>query len=160
MKKIISMALVLLMLVFTFAACGAKDQQISGPEQNEALLADGVYSVDFETDSNMFHVNDALDGKGTLTVENGAMTLHITLTSQNIVNLFPGLVENVDKEGAEILQPTLDTVTYADGTTEEVNGFDIPVEVIDEEFDLALLGKKGTWYDHKVKISNPEPVAE
>lgn len=154
MKKIISMALVLLMIAFTFAACGAKDQQ------SEALLADGVYSVDFETDSNMFHVNDALDGKGTLTVENGAMTLHITLTSQNIVSLFPGLVENVDKEGAEILQPTLDTVTYADGTTEEVNGFDVPVEVIDEEFDLALLGKKGTWYDHKVKISNPEPVAE
>ena len=40
--------------------------------------------------------------------------------------------------------------------TEEVYGFDIPVENIDEEFDLALIGTKGKWYDHKVKISNPE----
>ena len=47
-------------------------------------------------------------------------------------------------------------LTYSDGETEEVYGFDIPVEAVDEEFDLALLGTKGTWYDHVVSISNPE----
>ena len=30
-------------------------------------LKDGVYTADFDTDSNMFHVNEAKDGKGTLT---------------------------------------------------------------------------------------------
>lgn len=59
------------------------------------------------------------------------------------------------KEGAELLIPTEDTVTYSDGTTEEVNGFDVPVPALDEEFDLALIGTKGKWYDHKVSVSNP-----
>ena len=36
-------------------------------------------------------------------------------------------------------------------------GFDIPVPALDEEFDVALIGTKGTWYDHKVSVSNPEP---
>ena len=34
-----------------------------------------------------------------------------------------------------LLEPTTDTVTYSDGMTEEVYGFDIPVPAIDEEFD-------------------------
>ena len=67
----------------------------------------------------------------------------------------PEVAENAQKDGAELLQPTVDTVTYSDGTTEEVYGFDIPVTVIDQEFDLALIGKKGVWYDHKVSIENP-----
>ena len=52
-------------------------------------------------------------------------------------------------------QPTKDTVTYPDGLSEEVNGFDIPVPALDTEFDVALIGKKGVWYDHKVSVSNP-----
>ena len=121
-------------------------------------LEDGVYSVDFLTDSSMFHANEACDGKGTLTVENHKMTLHVSLTSKNILNLYPGLAEDAEKEGAELLEPTIDTVTYSDGTTEEVHGFDIPVPALDEEFDLALIGTKGKWYDHKVSVSNPEPI--
>lgn len=62
-----------------------------------------------------------------------------------------GTAEDAQKDGAELLQPTTDTVTYSDGMSEEVYGFDIPVEAIDEEFDLALIGKKNKWYDHKVK---------
>ena len=54
----------------------------------EAQLSDGVYSVAFDTDSSMFRVNEAYDGKGTLTVENGKMTIHISLGSKNIVNLY------------------------------------------------------------------------
>ena len=57
------------------------------------------------------------------------------------------------KDGAVLLEPTKDKVTYSDGTTEEVNGFDIPVPALDEEFDVALIGKKGKWYDHKVTVS-------
>lgn len=123
-----------------------------------AELADGTYSADFDTDSSMFHVNEACDGKGTLTVKDGKMSIHISLTSKNIVNLFAGLAEDAAKDGAELLQPTEDTVTYSDGMTEEVYGFDVPVPALDEEFDLALIGSKGIWYDHKVSVSNPEPI--
>lgn len=104
----------------------------------------------------MFHVNEAMDGCGTLTVKNGEMTLHVSLSSKNILNLYPGLAKDAEKDGAVLLQPTTDTVKYSDGTTEDVNGFDIPVPYLDKEFDLALIGTKGTWYDHKVSVSLAE----
>lgn len=127
-------------------------------EQDKAQLPDGVYAAEFSTDSSMFHVSEACDGKGTLTVKDGVMTIHISLGSKKILNLYPGLAEDAAKDGAVLLEPTTDTVTYSDGMTEEVYGFDVPVPAIGEEFDLALIGTKGKWYDHKVKVS--DPVAE
>ena len=103
----------------------------------------------------MFHVNEAMDGKGTLTVKDGKMTIHVSLASKKIVNLFAGTAEDAQKEGAELLEPTSDKVTYSDGMSEEVYGFDIPVPAIDEEFQVALVGTKGKWYDHKVSVKNP-----
>ena len=41
------------------------------------------------------------------------------------MNLYPGLAEDAQKEGAEVLEPTTDSVTYSDGITEEVYGFDV-----------------------------------
>ena len=120
-------------------------------------LEDGTYTVDFKTDSSMFHVHDSLDGKGTLTVKNGKMTVHVSLTSQNIVNLYLGKAADAQKDGAELLEPVLDEVTE-DGEIKEVNGFDIPVEAIGEDFDCALIGTKGKWYDHVVSVSNPVKV--
>lgn len=128
------------------------------PAAEEPALADGVYTADFDTDSSMFHANEACNGKGTLTVQDGEMTIHVSLVSKTILNLFPGLAEDAQKDGAVLLQPTTDTVTYSDGLSEEVYGFDIPVPALDTEFDLALIGKKGVWYDHKVSVSNPEPL--
>lgn len=129
-------------------------------EQIQAQLPDGIYTAQFHTDSSMFHVSEACDGKGTLTVENGKMTIHISLASKKILNLYPGLAEDAEKDGAELLAPTEDTVTYSDGMTEEVYGFDVPVPALDQEFDLALIGTKEVWYDHKVSVSNPEPIQE
>ena len=129
-------------------------------DAKNAVLEDGTYSAEFDTDSGMFHVNEANDGKGVLTVKDGKMTLHVSLASKNIVNLFVGTAEDAQKDGAELLQPTTDTVTYSDGMSEEVYGFDIPVEAIDEEFDLALIGKKNKWYDHKVKVTNPQKESD
>ena len=126
----------------------------------EAALPDGVYTADFDTDSSMFHANEACNGKGTLTVKDGKMTFHVSLVSKNVVNLYPGAAADAEANKADWLIPTVDTVTYSDGTSEEVYGFDIPVEAVDEEFALALLGKKGTWYDHTVSIRNAEPKAE
>lgn len=138
----------------------AETDKAEEAQDAQAELPDGVYTAKFETDSSMFRVSEACDGKGTLTVENGQMTIHISLNSKKIVNLYPGLSEDAAKEGAELLQPTTDTVTYSDGLTEEVYGFDVPVPALEEEFDLALIGTKQKWYDHKVKVSDPEPLAD
>ena len=108
----------------------------------------------------MFHANEAVDGMGTLTVENGTMTFHVSLQSQKIVNLYPGMAADAPAHESDWLQPTVDTVTYSDGTSDEVYGFDIPVAAVDADFQLAILGTKGTWYDHTVSISDAEPAAE
>ncbi len=130
----------------------------SSSDTTDAVLEDGTYEAEFKTDSGMFHINEANDGKGVLTVKDGQMSIHISLTSKNIVNLFVGKAADAKKDGAELLQPTTDTVTYDDGTTEEVNGFDVPVKALDKDFDLALIGTKGKWYDHTVSVTNPVKV--
>ena len=156
MKKFLSCLLALLMTASLLAGCGQqKTDDDNGGDVTEPALADGVYTADFNTDSSMFHANETCDGKGVLTVKDGQMTIHVSLASTSIVNLFPGLKEDAQKDGAVLLQPTKDTVTYPDGLSEEVNGFDIPVPALDTEFDVALIGKKGVWYDHKVSVSNP-----
>ena len=139
---------------------GTESDETTEQTQETIELPDGIYTAEFTTDSSMFRVNETCDGKGTLTVENGEMTIHITLGSKKILNLYPGLAEDAEKEGAELLLPTEDTVTYSDGMAEEVYGFDVPVPVLETEFDLALIGTKGKWYDHKVSVSNPVPADE
>ena len=126
-------------------------------ESSASELEDGTYTADFNTDSNMFHVNEAKEGKCVLTVKDGKMTIHVSLVSKNIVNVFVGTKEEAQADGAELIEPTTDEVTYSDGTTDEVYGFDIPVEKLDEDFNVAIIGKKGTWYDHVVSVSNPVP---
>ena len=126
-------------------------------KDSAASVSDGDYMAEFNTDSSMFHVNEFYEGKGTLTVKDGQMTIHVVMPSKNIVNLYEGLAEDAQKDGAELLQPTVETVDFGDGTEpEEANAFDVPVPALDEEFDLALIGTKGVWYDHKVSVSNPE----
>ena len=110
-------------------------------------------------DSGMFRANEACNGKGKLTVENGVQTLHVSLQSKKIVNLFLGTAAEAQEPGAVWLEPTVDTVTYSDGLSEEVFGFDIPVASVGGEFDLAIIGTKGVWYDHKVSVLNPIPQA-
>ncbi len=132
------------------------DDATSENKGDTADLADGTYSAAFKTDSSMFRVNEELGGKGELTVKDGKMTIHISLVSKNICNLFPGTAEDAQKDGAKLLEPTTDVIEYSDGTSEEVYGFDVPVPALDEEFDLALIGTKGIWYDHKVSVSDPE----
>lgn len=133
---------------------------LAGIVSAEEPLSDGIYSAIFETDSTMFAVNEAHEGRGKLTVKDGEMTIHVTLKSKSILNLFPGLAEDAKKEGAELLMPSKDEVTYSDGYQDTAYGFDIPVPYLDETFDLALIGKKGKWYDHKVSVSDPQPIDE
>ena len=143
----------------TAAALGefenAADESADTENSSPAELPDGEYQVKFTTDSSMFKINEALDDMAVLTVKDGQMSVHISLASKKILNLFPGFAEDAEKDGAVLLDPTEDEVTYDDGFTETVNGFDVPVPALDEEFDLALIGTKGKWYDHKVMVSSP-----
>lgn len=174
-KKLLVLVLSAVMAVGMMSGCGAKSdtsdtkaktaesssaKKEETEEQTECELEDGTYTAEFKTDSGMFHVNEANDGKGTLTVKDGKMTIHVSLHSKHIVNLFVGKAKDAKKDGAELLEPTTDTVTYSNGATEEVYGFDIPVPELDKEFDVALIGTKGVWYDHKVSVTDPVKVEE
>ena len=112
--------------VSTVETAPAESESESEAPAAEAALPDDIYTADFNTDSSMFHVNEACNGKGTLTVENGEMTMHVSLQSQKIVNLYLGMAADAPDHEDEWLQPTIDTVTYSDGTSDEVYGFDIP----------------------------------
>ena len=176
-KQFLSLSVASLLLAAALTGCGAASSTASSAAGSEAAssvassaaaasetaaaaLPDGVYTADFDTDSGMFHANEACDGKGTLTVENGTMTFHVSLASKKIVNLYVGMATDADAHKADWLLPTTDTVTYSDGTSEEVYGYDIPVAAVDEDFQLAILGTKGKWYDHTVSIRNAESKAE
>ena len=157
MKRLLLIT-VITVVCFLLASCGKETEE---PQPvSECPLEDGVYSALFKTDGSMFHINEAYNDRGVLTVKDGKMTIHITLPSKNTVNLFYGTSEQAQEKGAVLIQPTVDLVTYSDGETEEVYGFDVPVPYLDEEFDCALIGTKGKWYDHKVYVSDPIPVIE
>lgn len=140
------------------SASSAAASSASASAASATTLADGTYTAKFDTDNSMFHVNEANEGKGILTVKDGQMTIHVVLAGKGILNLYPGLADDAKKDGAVLLQPTTEEVKYKDGTTDEAYAFDIPVPAIDEPFDVALVGEKGKWYDHKVSVSNVEPA--
>lgn len=169
MKRALSGIVTASLVLSLLAGCGASStassaassaasseavSSVASSAAETAALTDGVYTAEFDTDSSMFHANEACDGKGTLTVENGQMTFHVSLASTHIVNLYLGKASDAADHEADWLQPTTDTVTYSDGTSEEVYGFDIPVTAVDTDFDLAILGTKGKWYDHVVSVRN------
>lgn len=169
MKRVFSCVVAASLALSLLAGCGASSTASSAASRavgseaassvassavETAALPDGVYTADFDTDSSMFHANEACNGKGTLTVENGQMTFHVSLASTHIVNLYLGKAADAAANASDWLQPTTDTVTYSDGTSEEVYGFDIPVSAVDADFDLAILGTKGKWYDHVVSVRN------
>ena len=142
------------------ASSVASSAAASSEVSTTAALPDGTYTADFDTDSSMFHANEAFDGKGALTVKDGQMTLHVSLVSKNIVNLYVGTAADAATHEADWLQPTTDTVTYSDGTSDEVFGFDVPVQALDTDFPLAILGTKGKWYDHTVSVRNAVAASE
>ena len=78
------------------AAASAAVSEAASEPAAEAALPDGVYTADFDTDSSMFHANEANDGKGTLTVKDGQMTFHVSLVSKKIVNLYVGMAADAE----------------------------------------------------------------
>lgn len=156
-NRLSALLLLVFLLAAAFSLAAAEEPAVTAETAEPVLLEDGVYLAVFGSDSSMFHVNEAWEGKAVLTVENGAMTLHLVMPSKNILQLFAGLAADAGAEGAVPIDPTVEEVTYKDGFKETVFAFDIPVPVIGEEFDCALIGKKGKWYDHKVIVTDPVP---
>jgi len=160
MNKKISVLFALMMaimIMMSAAGCAASGGGKAEEETPDPGIEDGTYVVTFKSNHAMFHVSDANNDKGILTVKDGKMTVHVSLQSKKIINLFYGTKEDAQKEGAELIEPTTDTVYYDDGMTAEVYGFDVPVPALDEEFDVSILGTHGNWYTHKVVVSDPVP---
>lgn len=131
---------------------------IEDKSDNKTALEDGIYSAKFETDSGMFKINETKEGRGILTVKDGKMTMEIVLSGDGIVGLYEGLAKDAKNDDKNRINCSKVTVKYDDGSEEEVNSFVIDVPVLDKEFDLALIGKKEKWYDHKVIVSDVKPV--
>ena len=83
MKKKLNLA-ALLLAAALLGACGGQKQdaadtvaqtesaETENADQKSSIeLADGVYTVDFKTDSSMFKVNESKNGKGVQTVTGG-----------------------------------------------------------------------------------------
>ncbi|MBQ0065208.1 MAG: sirohydrochlorin cobaltochelatase [Firmicutes bacterium] len=143
----------------TKAALAGKDIQGDIEQTNdEQELADGIYTVDFTTDSNMFHANETQDGKAVLTVKDGKMNVHVILAGKGILNLYVGSEEDAKENEAEWLNPVEEKVAYEDGTTDSAYAYDIPVQQLNHSFTVSIIGKKGKWYAHEVTIANPVKV--
>ena len=141
-KRLMTLALAVVMTVSVFTGCGSKDdsktsrseskkteqqksdakkEKAAEKEETKAPIEDGTYTAEFKTDSSMFHVNDAYDDKGTLTVKDGKMTIHISLVSKNIVNLFPGTIKDAGYKNV-ILRPLM--VVAGDHANNDMAGDD------------------------------------
>ena len=126
------------------------------------ILADGRYYAKFTTDlPKMFRANpDVNDGRSILIVEDGKMTLHVVLSGTGYSNLFLGSAEDAKAEGAVLLQPIEESVSFKDGSPDEIfYAFDIPVEALDTDIACATLGtRSGDWFDHTIRVSDVEAM--
>ena len=104
-------------------------------------LKDGVYPVEVDSSSSMFHIIEA-----ELTVAEGKMTVRMTLSGSGYGKVFMGTGEEAEKAGeADYIQ--------AEESADEKNVFEIPVEALDKGIDCAAYSKKKeTWYDRTLVV--------
>ena len=113
-KKQITALLLSVFLIFGCSACAGNTNESSASsetsvssaeptptEEPDVVPEDGVYTAEFKTDSSMFQANEACEGMGTLTVENGEMTFHVSLRSKKILNLYLGTAEDAKQNESE-----------------------------------------------------------
>lgn len=147
-------ALVLALFACLLAACmgcaasadnsqGASDDAAQEQEGSKAL-EDGVYDIEVDTDSSMFHVV-----AGKLTVQDGQMTASIEMPGEGFSRLYFGTAE----EAASA--PDGDIYEYY-LNDEGAYCFDVPVEALDEELSIAAWGqRRNLWYDHTITFKTP-----
>ncbi len=106
-----------------------------------AALKDGVYPVEVDSSSSMFHITEA-----ELTVAEGKMTVRMTLSGSGYGKVFMGTGEEAEKAGET---DCIQAEESADGK----NVFEIPVEALDKGIDCAAYSKKKeTWYDRTLVV--------
>ena len=79
-KKLLMVLISVSMIASVFTGCGnstetkdsgkaqteqadTKEDSADKEDEEQAALEDGTYTAEFKTDSSMFHVNEAMDGK-------------------------------------------------------------------------------------------------
>ncbi len=108
---------------------------------------DGTYSIEVETDSSMFRMDEAL-----LTVKDGKMTAHVTMAGQGFIKLFMGIGEEAEAADESLIS------NYIENGADEPYSFDIEISEIGKEIECTGFSKKKeTWYDHKI-IFLPESM--
>lgn len=122
---------------------GAPDDAAQEQEGSKAL-EDGVYDIEVDTDSSMFHVV-----AGELTVRDGQMTASIEMPGEGFSRLYFGTAEEAaSASDGDIFEYYLnDEGSYC---------FDVPVEALDEELPIAAWGqRRDRWYDHTITFMAP-----
>lgn len=120
-------------------------------EENEAAsaaLEDGTYTIEVESSSSMFNVENAV-----LTVENGSMSAVITLGGTGYSHLYMGT-------GAEAAEaPQEEWIPFV----EDENGaytYTIPVQALDQPIDCAAYSiRKEEWYDWQLTFLSSTAVS-
>ena len=87
------------------------------------------------------------------------MTIHVSLASKNIVNLFVGTAEAAQKgwsRAAGAYHRSASPTATGQQRKCTVSIFRSPLLM--KSSPVALMGTKGTWYDHTVSVSNPIPA--
>lgn len=109
-----------------------------------AVLADGSYEIEAETDSSMFRSERCI-----LVVSEGEMTAQLSLPGEGFSRIFLGTAEEaLGAADADIY----DYYLSEDG----LYTFDLPVEALDEEIAVAAYGqRRDTWYDHTISFHAP-----
>lgn len=156
MKKLLAVLISAIALCGCLFAAGCS----SDPGKDNSGLEEGTYTAEFKSDRMaMIHLNEVCEGRCTITVDaEGNAVAHLIMPSTSIQKLFVGTKDDAQKPGAELIEAQEEKVTYDDGYKQTVSAFDLPVPVIDQEFDMALIGKKGHWYDHKVIFTDVQPA--
>ena len=132
-------------------------------EETKAPIEDGTYTAEFKTDSSMFHVNDAYDDKGTLTVKDGKMTGEVLSV------LFKGvhyeiMVETVPGTSVTVNMRVIRNhdVTSEDGSEKiSANNFYVDVEDVEnlDDKEIVALSNAQAWEtetDEYISIANIE----
>lgn len=110
------------------------------------IIADGRYQVNVETNGNgMFGVVNCV-----MTVKDGKMTAAITLKGKGYNKIYLGSKEDAPKHESEWILP--------DSLLAERYTFQIPVEKLDEEIQIAAHGST-KWYD-KILIFHSEGMTK
>ena len=127
-KKLLVLVLSAVMAVGMMSGCGAKSDTSEGEakveqdasskegkkeETPKCELEDGTYTAEFKTDSGMFHVNAANDGKGTLTVKDGKIEAVEVTSAEKEDSAYLAMAEDIIPKIIEAQSAEVDTISGA-----------------------------------------------